>query len=172
MSSTSILLALNLRAFAMLRTCTATLDGKLTLWRTVLLSVLISPLCTKVVQDWERARYAGRTKYARTGNAAPPTHAMGTALEQVAPAKYNSLLAHPHLGARQRSLASAEAVGIAVRAVSRRDGYDPLARIELLGELAEYFQGLVRFPEVAREGLTDEQYVRSVLRVIYGGGRG
>lgn len=93
----------------MLRTCTATLDGKLTLWRTVLLSVLISPVCTKVVQDWERARYAGRTKYALTGNV-------------VAPAKYNSLLAYPHLA--------------------------------------------------AREGLTDEQYVRSVLRVIYGGGRG
>jgi uncharacterized RDD family membrane protein YckC len=93
-------------------------------------------------------------------------------LEQVAPAKYNSLLAYPHLAARLRSLASAEAVGIAVRAVSRRDGYDPLARIELFGELAEYFQGLVQFPDAAREGLTDEQYVRSVLRVIYGGGRG
>jgi len=92
-------------------------------------------------------------------------------LEQVAPAKYNSLLAYPHLAARLRSLASAEAVAIAVRAVSRRDGYDPLARIELFGELAEYFQGLVQFPEAAREGLTDEQYVRSVLRVIYGGGR-
>ncbi len=93
-------------------------------------------------------------------------------LEQVAPAKYNSLLAYPHLAARLRSLASAEAVSIAVRAVSRRDGYNPLARIELFGELAEYFQGLVQFPEAAREGLTDEQYVRSVLRVIYGGGRG
>jgi uncharacterized RDD family membrane protein YckC len=93
-------------------------------------------------------------------------------LEQVAPAKYNSLLAYPHLSARLRSLASAEAVGMAVRAVSRRDGYEPLARIELFGELAGYFQGLVRFPEAAREGLTDEQYVRSVLRVIFGGGRG
>jgi uncharacterized RDD family membrane protein YckC len=93
-------------------------------------------------------------------------------LEQVAPAKYNSLLAYPHLAARLRSLASAEAVSMAVRAVSRRDGYEPLARIELFGELAEYFQGLVQFPEAVREGLTDEQYVRSVLRVIYGGGRG
>jgi len=90
-------------------------------------------------------------------------------LEQVAPAKYNSLLAYPHLAARLRSLANPEAVGIAVRAVSRRDGYDPLARIDLFHELAGYFQSLVRFPDAAREGLTDEQYVRSVLRVIYGG---
>jgi hypothetical protein len=56
--------------------------------------------------------------------------------------------------------------------VSRRDGFEPLARIELFRELAEYFQSLVEFPEAAREGLTGEQYVRSVLRVIYGGGRG
>jgi uncharacterized RDD family membrane protein YckC len=93
-------------------------------------------------------------------------------LEQVAPAKYNSLLAWPHLAARLRSLVSPESVSIAVRAVSRRDGYEPLARIELFQELASYFQSLVQFPEAAREGLTDEQYVRSVLRVIYGGGRG
>ena len=93
-------------------------------------------------------------------------------LEQVAPAKYNSLLAYPHLAARLRSLASAESVSIAVRAVSRRDGYEPLARIELFRELAEYFQSLVEFPEAAREGLTGEQYVMSVLRVVYGGGRG
>lgn len=93
-------------------------------------------------------------------------------LEQVAPAKYNSLLAHPHLAARLRSLVSPEAVSIAVRAVSQRDGYDSLARIELFQELAAHFQSLVQFPEAAREGLTGEQYVRSVLRVIYGGGRG
>jgi uncharacterized RDD family membrane protein YckC len=93
-------------------------------------------------------------------------------LEQVASAKYNSLLAWPHLAARLRSTVSPEAVGIAVEAVSRRDGYEPLARIELFQELAAYFQSLVEFPEAAREGLADEQYVRSVLRVIYGGGQG
>jgi uncharacterized RDD family membrane protein YckC len=92
-------------------------------------------------------------------------------LEQVAPARYNSLLTYPHLAARLRSLVSPESVNIALRAVSRRDGYQPLARIELFQELAVYFQSLVQFPEAAREGLTDEQYVRSVLRVIYLGGR-
>jgi uncharacterized RDD family membrane protein YckC len=92
-------------------------------------------------------------------------------LEQIAPAKYNSLLAYPHLAARLRALAGAEAVGMAVRAVARRDGYEPRARVELFAELAEYFRGLVEFPAAALEGLTDEQYVRSVLRVIYGGAR-
>jgi uncharacterized RDD family membrane protein YckC len=89
-------------------------------------------------------------------------------VEELAPAKYNSLAAFPHLTARLRSQVSPEAVNIAVEAVSRRDAYEPLARIELFQELAAYFRGLVQFPEAAAEGLTDEQYVRSVLRVVYG----
>jgi uncharacterized RDD family membrane protein YckC len=88
-------------------------------------------------------------------------------LDQIAPARYNSLLAFPHLAARLRSLASPEAVGIAVRAVAQRDGYDPSARVQLFRELAAYFRSLVEFPEAAVEGLTDEQYVRSALRIIY-----
>jgi len=89
-------------------------------------------------------------------------------LEQIAPARYNSLQAYPQLAARLRSLASPEAVGIAVRAITGRDGYEPAARVELFQELGAYFRSLVRFPESAVEGLTDEQYVRSALRVIYG----
>jgi uncharacterized RDD family membrane protein YckC len=90
-------------------------------------------------------------------------------LEQIAPAKYNSLLAYPHLAARLRSVASPESVNIAVQALTRRDGYDPVARIALFQELAVYFQSLAAFPVAAIEGLTDEQYVRSVVRVVYGG---
>jgi uncharacterized RDD family membrane protein YckC len=87
-------------------------------------------------------------------------------LEQIAPARYNSLLAWPNLTRRLRSLVSPEAVGLAVRAVAQRDSYDPHARLELFADLAAYFRSLVRFPETALEGLTDEQFVRSVLRVI------
>ncbi len=88
-------------------------------------------------------------------------------LEHIAPAKYNSLAAYPHLAARLRAAANPEAVGIAVRAAAQRDGYEPQARVELFRELAGYFHELAPFPESAVEGLTDEQYVRSVLRVIY-----
>ena len=49
-------------------------------------------------------------------------------VEQMAPAKYNSLLAWPHLAARLRGVASPEAVAMAVRAVRHRDAYDPIAR--------------------------------------------
>jgi uncharacterized RDD family membrane protein YckC len=88
-------------------------------------------------------------------------------LEQIAPAKYNSLAAYPHLVARLRSAANPEAVGMAVRAAAQRDTYDPQARVELFRDLADYFRSLAPFPDPAVEGLTDEQYVRSVLRVIY-----
>jgi uncharacterized RDD family membrane protein YckC len=91
----------------------------------------------------------------------------GPNLELIADAKYNSLQAYPHLAARLRSLASPEAVGLAVRAIAGRERYRPLARVELFGDLARYFQSLVKFPDQAVESLTDEQYVRSVLRVIY-----
>jgi uncharacterized RDD family membrane protein YckC len=87
-------------------------------------------------------------------------------VERVAPAKYNSLLAYPYLAARLRSLASPEAIGLAIRAAASRDGYEPRARVELFAELAAYFRGLVAFPEAAIEGLTDEQFVRSVVRVV------
>ena len=92
-------------------------------------------------------------------------------LEQIAPAKYNSLLAYPYLAGRLRSLSNPEAVAYAVRAVTHRDGYEPAARVELFADLARYFRGLVRFPDEALEGLTDEQFVRSVLRVLYAGAR-
>jgi uncharacterized RDD family membrane protein YckC len=89
-------------------------------------------------------------------------------IEQIAPAKYNSLLGQPHLAARLRSVVTPETAALAVRAVTLRDGYDPLARIVLCRELAAHFRSLVEFPDEAVENLTDEQYVRSVLRVIYG----
>ncbi len=89
-------------------------------------------------------------------------------LEQVAPAKYNSLLGQPHLAARLRSLVTPETAALAVRAVTLRDGYEPLARIVLFRDLAAHFRSLVEFPDEAVENLTDEQYVRCVLRVIYG----
>ena len=88
-------------------------------------------------------------------------------LDQIAPAKYNSLLAYPHLAGRLRSLASPEAVGVAVRAAAQRDGYEPRARVALFADLAAYFRSLVSFPDPALEGLTDEQFVRSVLRVVF-----
>jgi uncharacterized RDD family membrane protein YckC len=88
-------------------------------------------------------------------------------LESIAPAKYNSLTGQPHLAARLRSLVTPEAAALAVRALTLRDSYDALARVVLFRDLAAHFRALVEFPEEAVVNLTDEQYVRCVLRVIY-----
>ena len=88
-------------------------------------------------------------------------------LERIAPARYNSLAAYPHLAARLRARANAEAVGVLTRALELRDSYDPTARVALFAELAAYFRSLVEFPSTALEGLTDEQYLRGVLRILF-----
>jgi uncharacterized RDD family membrane protein YckC len=105
---------------------------------------------------------AANTIVARERKMQPPD------IEQVAPAKYNSLLGQPHLAARLRMLVTPESAALAVRALTLRDHYDPPARIALFRELANYFRSLVEFPDEAVENLTDEQYVRCVVRVIYG----
>jgi uncharacterized RDD family membrane protein YckC len=89
-------------------------------------------------------------------------------LEQIAPARYNSLAAFPHLAARLRSRTHPEAAVLAVRALLQRDRYQPDARVELFADLAAYFRAVAPYPEEAVEGLADEQYVRSVVRVLYG----
>jgi len=88
-------------------------------------------------------------------------------LDSIAPAKYNSLLAYPRLVGRLRSLANPEAVGLALRASAQRDSYNALARLELFSYLAGYFHSLVKFPEAALEGLSDEQFVRTALGAIF-----
>lgn len=85
---------------------------------------------------------------------------------------YNSLLAYPHLAARLRSRVGPEEAVAALRALRLRDGFDPAARLELFAQIASHFQNLVRFPEEAMEGLTDEQYVRNVMQIVYGGAKG
>ena len=89
-------------------------------------------------------------------------------VNELAPAKYNSLLAYPHLAARLRTRATPAIVALAADALARRGGLEPDARAKLFDELAAYFRGLVAFPDEVAEGLTSEQYVRSVMLVVFG----
>jgi len=57
-------------------------------------------------------------------------------LEQALERKFNSLRQSPHLAARLRQRVSPEEAQIALRALLRRDAYDPAARIVLFRELA------------------------------------
>lgn len=88
-------------------------------------------------------------------------------LTQILGGKYNSLRGHPHLAARLRQRVSPHEAEVALQAVVRRNELDPSARVSLFAEIAAHFRSLVEFPEEAVEGLTDEQYVRNVVDVIY-----
>jgi len=88
-------------------------------------------------------------------------------LDQLLAGKYNSLREHPHLEARLRQRVSPAEAAVAMRALLRREGLDPRARVELFGELAGHFRAIVTFPPEAVEGMPDEQYVRNVVDVLY-----
>lgn len=88
-------------------------------------------------------------------------------LDQILADKYNSFRDSPHLEARLRQQISPGEAGVALRAVMRRDGLDPGARVELFRDIASHFKGIVTFPQEATDGLSDEQYVRNVVDILF-----
>lgn len=105
---------------------------------------------------------AASTVVVRTPRVAPPD---ASRLERV---RFNSLRDHPHLCARLRQKAAPEIAAAALAALLRRDGYDPTARVALFAGFADYFRPLAPFPAEAVEGLSDEQYTRNCVEVLFG----
>lgn len=81
--------------------------------------------------------------------------------------KFNSFSAFPHLNARLRQRVSPREATVALQAILRRDGLEPAARVDLFRALAEHFRDIAGYPHEATDGLSDEQYVRNVVDVIY-----
>ncbi len=88
-------------------------------------------------------------------------------LDQLLAGKFNSLREHPHLAARLPQRVSATEARVALQALLRRDELDASARVELFNEIAGHFRALVEFPPEAAEGITDEQYVRNVVDILF-----
>lgn len=86
--------------------------------------------------------------------------------QQLLAGKFNSLRQHPHLEARLRQRVSPVETSIALRAILRRDEFNPVPRAELFARIAGHFRALVEFPPEAVETLSDEQYIRNVLDAI------
>lgn len=81
--------------------------------------------------------------------------------------KYNSMRQLPHLAGRLRQRVRPVEAALALDALVRRDRLDDAARTELFAALAEHFRALADFPAQVTEGLSDEQYVRNVVEVLY-----
>jgi uncharacterized RDD family membrane protein YckC len=88
-------------------------------------------------------------------------------LDQLLSGKYNSLAEIRHLAARLRQKVRPEMGAIALEALLRRDEIEPKARLTLFSEMAEYFRGVVEYPAEVVEQLSDEQYVRNVVEVLF-----
>ena len=88
-------------------------------------------------------------------------------LSQLTVGKFNSLRVHPHLCARLRHLTTPQEAALAVDALLRRDQLLPGARIELFAEIANHFRNVTPFPEEVTYGITDEQYIRNVVDVLF-----
>jgi len=88
-------------------------------------------------------------------------------LEQLLPDKFNSLRGYPHLAARLRQRVTPAEASLALSAVIRRDEFAPAARVEVFSDLAAHFKTKADFPAEATEGVTDEQYLRNVIDILY-----
>ncbi len=88
-------------------------------------------------------------------------------LEPLLGSSYNSLRSYPHLAARLRQAIQPEEAQIALDAIFRRDELRADARIDLFSELAAHFRSSVSFPEESVIGLTDEQYVRNIVDLLF-----
>jgi len=88
-------------------------------------------------------------------------------LDQILPGKFNSFREHPNLAARLRQNMSPREAGIALQALTRRDSLEPDARLRLFSGIRSHAERIVTFPAETTEGLSDEQYVRNVVDVLY-----
>lgn len=83
-------------------------------------------------------------------------------------AKYNSLRGQQHLAARLRASISPSLAYAALQALMRREQLDAGARVALFAELAAHFRSLTPLPPEVGEGISDEQFVRNVVEVVFG----
>jgi hypothetical protein len=88
-------------------------------------------------------------------------------LNQLPASKFNSLREYPHLAARLHQRVSPGEARVALQALIRRDELNAQERVELFSEIAAHFRSLVEFPPETTEGITDEQYVRNVVDILF-----
>ncbi len=88
-------------------------------------------------------------------------------VDQVLGRKFNSLAEQLHLAARLRQKVPTRVAHLALEAILRRDEIEPAARLVLFREFGEYLKNVVSYPTEMVEQLTDEQYVRNTVDVLF-----
>lgn len=88
-------------------------------------------------------------------------------LDPVLGGRFNSMLEYRHLAAQLRQRTTPDLAALALTALLRREQLDAPARLTVFAELAARFRKLVPFPPAAVEELSDEQYVRNAVEIIF-----
>ena len=88
-------------------------------------------------------------------------------LDQILPGKYNSFREYPHLAARLHQHISPQEAGIALQALTRRDLLEDDTRLELFEKIKTHMSNAVKFPPESTDGISDEQYVRNVVDILF-----
>jgi len=81
--------------------------------------------------------------------------------------KYNSLRKQAAVVARLRQSVSTAEATAAWAAIARRDEFEPSARVRLFADLAVHFARVGAVPAELSEQVSDEQFVRNVVAVLY-----
>ncbi len=88
-------------------------------------------------------------------------------VEQLISGHFNSLAQYPQLAARLRQRVKPAEATIALQALLRREDFGPAERLALFTDLATHFRGKVAFPPEATDGITEEQYLRNIVGLLY-----
>jgi uncharacterized RDD family membrane protein YckC len=88
-------------------------------------------------------------------------------LDHILKTPFNSFRSFPHLVAKLRQRLSLREANLAFQALLRRDELDADARLDLFKKLRIQITQQVTFPEQATEGISDEQYIRNVVDILF-----
>lgn len=84
--------------------------------------------------------------------------------------KFNSFRAAPHLAARLRQNVTPREAGLALEALLRREAFADEARLALFADFRAHFDRVVTFPPEMTDGLSDEQFVRNAVDILFNNG--
>lgn len=89
------------------------------------------------------------------------------AIDQLGAVMHNSLREYPWVEARLRQRTSPEEAALLVQSLLRRDELEAADRVALFGELAAHFRSKTKLPDAATSGVTDEQFLRSLVDSLF-----
>lgn len=87
--------------------------------------------------------------------------------KQAVKSKYNSLRPFTRCSAMLRQKVGPEKAGLALESLMRRDSLDDESRLNLFKQIRLDFENCSTFPEEATFGLSDEQYVRNAVEILF-----